>query len=116
MRIRTLSEIILLIVFISFLGTTNFSQASAQAAPVLAMTNDNVLSNGQFVYGPNIGDFIIKTYLEEHAPHLLKYADDLYGRSEYYSINPKIYLTLLEIHSHLISDADPAILEDSLGL
>src|SRR5215211_5501659 len=116
MRIKTLSRIILLTVFISFFGTTNFSHASAQAASALTMTNDNVLANGQFVYGPNIGDFGIKTYLQENAPHLLKYADELYGRSEYYSLNPKIYLTLLEIHSHLISNADPALLEDSLGL
>ena len=75
-----------------------------------------VLSDGQFVYGPNIGDFNVKTYLEANAPHLSNYADALYGSSEYFSINPKIYLTLLEIHSHLISAPEPGLMEDPLGL
>jgi LasA protease len=100
----------------SFFSATGLSHADAQEATVLTMTNDNILSNGQFVYGPNIGNFIIKTYLEKYAPHLLKYADDLYGRSEYYSINPQVYLTLLEIHSHLISNPNTALLKDSFGL
>jgi LasA protease len=100
----------------SFFSTTGLSHASAQEATVLTLPNDNILSNGQFVYGPNIGDFIIKTYLEKYAPHLLMYADDLYERSEYYSINPQIYLTLLEIHSHLLSNPNIVLLRDAFGL
>ena len=116
MRITTLSAIMLLTLFMSFFSATGLSHADAQEATVLTMTNDNILSNGQFVYGPNIGNFIIKTYLEKYAPHLLKYADELYGRSEYYSINPQIYLTLLEIHSHLISNPNTTLLRDPFGL
>jgi hypothetical protein len=118
MRITTLSAIILLTLFMSFFPATGLSPANAlaQATAVPTMTNDNVLSNGQFVYGPNMGNFSIKTYLERYAPHLLKYADELYGRSEYYSINPQIYLTLLEIHSHLISNPNPALPGDPFGL
>lgn len=75
-----------------------------------------ILSDGEFVYGPNVGEFRLKTYLKSNAPHLLSYADDLYERSEYFSINPKIYLTLLEIHSHLISIPESALLNDPFGL
>ncbi len=116
MRITTLSTITLLTLFMSFFSATGLSNVNAHEATVLTMTNDNILSNGQFVYGPNIGNFIIRAYLEKYAPHLLMYADDLYGRSEYYSINPQIYLTLLEIHSHLISNPNTTLLKDSFGL
>lgn len=75
-----------------------------------------ILSDGEFVYGPNVGDFSLKSYLSTNAPHLLIYADDLYGRSEYFSINPKIYLTLLEIHSQLISNPNTEKMEDAFGL
>ncbi len=69
-------------------------------------TISNILSNGQFVYGPNIGDFKVTEFLSNTAPHLLPYAEELYGRSEYYSINPKVYLTLIEISTQLISNKD----------
>lgn len=77
---------------------------------------DMVLADGQFVYGPNVGDFNLKAYLEGSAPHLAKYADDLYGRAEYYSVNPKVYLTLLEVHSHLISQPNVSAVENPFDL
>jgi LasA protease len=76
----------------------------------------HVLSNGQFVYGPNVGGFDLKTYLRDHAPHLVAYADDLYGRSEYFSINPRVYLTLLEIHANLVSSPDVVRIENPFDL
>jgi LasA protease len=62
------------------------------------------ISNGQFVYGPNVASFRLAEYLEANSPALERYADDLYGRAEYYSINPKILLTLLEMYSQLVTD------------
>lgn len=76
----------------------------------------HVLSDGEFVYGPNVGSFDVRAYLSANAPQLEKYADDLYGRADYFSINPKVYLTLLEIHAGLISNPDPAKLEDPFHL
>ena len=111
---KALYGILLLALFLSVFGSRGLSSASAQEATVI--TTGYVLSDGQFVYGPNVGDFNLKTYFDANAPHLLDYADDLYGRSEYFSINPKIYLTLLEIHSHLISVPEPALMEDPFGL
>ncbi|MCX6083336.1 MAG: M23 family metallopeptidase, partial [Chloroflexi bacterium] len=106
--------IMLLAVFLSALGLGGLSPAMARAADSPAA--GNIISDGQFVYGPNIGSFDLKKYLEDSAPHLLKYADDLYGRAEYYSINPKIYLTFFEIRSQLISNPDTNYLEDPFGL
>jgi LasA protease len=117
---KILYGIMLLAVFLSAMGGGRLSSVSAQGAaalpPTLTITTENILSDGQFVYGPNVGDFNLKTYFGNNAPHLLKYADDLYGHSKYFSINPKIYLTLLEIHSHLISTPDAALMEDPFGL
>ncbi len=120
-NVRTiLSGIMLLALFFSFFGAGNLSSAGAQSAltatPASALTTYHVLSDGQFVYGPNIGDFVLKTYFDANAPHLSNYADDLYGRAEYYSINPKIYLTLLEIHSQLISTPNAVGMENPFGL
>ena len=81
----------LLVLCISVFGRNNLYPVHAQAAP----TNTHVLSDGQFVYGPNIGSFDLKTYLRVTAPHLMMYADDLYSRSEYFSINPKVYLNFI---------------------
>jgi hypothetical protein len=114
---KTLNAFTLLTIFISLFATDKLSSVHAQTidrAP--AEIQGNVLSNGQFVYGPNIGDFDLKAYLQKHAPHLSAYADDLYGRAEYFSINPKVYLTLLEVHAHLVSSPDGPRIENPFGL
>jgi len=108
---------------VSALATSPFVLVQARAVgqdqtePGMSMEiTGNVLSNGEFVNGPNVGDFNIQTYLEKNAPQLAKYASDLYGRADYFSINPRVYLTLLEVHAHLISDPDPSKIEDPFGL
>ena len=111
---KALYGIVLLAVFLSAFGGRTMLSVDAQEATAVA--SDYILSDGQFVYGPNIGDFNVKTWLEANAPHLLPYAENLYGRSEYYSINPKIYLTLLEMHSQLISAPRSELIEDPFGL
>ena len=113
---KSLFGVMLLAVLISAFGAGSLSSVSASGTPAITITTSQILSDGQFVYGPNIGNFNIENYLNANTPHLLKYAEDLYGRSEYFSINPKIYLTLLEVHSHLISIPNAAITEDPFGL
>ena len=108
----------LLVLFIPALGIGSSFSVQAQAATTKSVVeiNAHILSDGQFVYGPNIGSFDLKTYLQDNAPHLVKYADDLYGRSEYFSINPKIYLTLLEVHGELLTRPDFSKVVNPLGL
>ena len=114
---KTLYAITLLAVSISLLATDKLASVHAQTlndAPVAI--HGNVLSNGQFVYGPNVGDFDLKAYLQDHAPHLAPYADDLYSRAEYFSINPRVYLTLLEVHASLVSKPDDTRMENPFGV
>ncbi len=114
---KILYGIMLVGIFISVFDMGGLTYVNAQTATnsTSIQIGGQILSDGQFVYGSNIGDFNVKTYLESNAPYLSKYADGLYGRSEYFSMNPKIYLTLLEIHSHLISDPNIAVAENPFG-
>jgi murein DD-endopeptidase MepM/ murein hydrolase activator NlpD len=126
---RTLLNFVLLLAltFVSFCADyyptahaqgieTDRSSIEAAGLPVNSIVSGHILSDGQFVYGPNVGDFNINSYLEENAPHLLVYANDLYSRTEFFSINPKILLTMLEVHGHLISNPDPSRLDNPFNL
>jgi murein DD-endopeptidase MepM/ murein hydrolase activator NlpD len=84
----------------------------AKEESAISVFSEQSLSDGQFVYGPNVQDFNIKAYLKVNAPHLMIYADDIYERSEYFSINPKVLLTILEVHSQLISNPESAAVEN----
>ncbi|MBE3040643.1 MAG: peptidoglycan DD-metalloendopeptidase family protein, partial [Chloroflexi bacterium] len=77
-----------------------------------------LLSDGQFVYGPNVGSFNVVDYMNSHTPQLANYAETLYGRAEYYSINPKVYLTLMEMTGGLVSNTavTPEQVENPFGL
>ena len=73
LRVRKIiSGVMLLAVFLSAFGAGDLPFVDAQGAvppePVYAGT-PYVLSDGQFVYGPNIGNFKVKTFLESSAPH-----------------------------------------------
>jgi murein DD-endopeptidase MepM/ murein hydrolase activator NlpD len=73
------------------------AQGSIQITP-------NLVSNGQFVYGPNLKGFDLSNYLASSAPHLSAYSSQLSEHAEYYSINPKILLTLMEMTTSIVSD------------
>lgn len=92
-------------------------QVDALTDTQAAYSVQNILSNGQFVYGPNIGNFDIADFFSHSAPHLLPYAEELYVRSEYHSMNPKVYLTLIEMTSQLISNQEATMdeIESPLG-
>lgn len=120
---RALNGIVSVGLLLSVLGTYPLVNVRASAAAqngiepvVISSITGNVLSNGEFVYGPNVGNFDIQAYLAANAPHLAMYAEDLYGRADYYSINPKVYLTLLEVHARLLSNPDPSRIEDPFNL
>ncbi len=68
----------------------------------------NLLSDGQFVYGPNVGSFTIADFTARSAPQLSPYADALYGRAEFNSINPRLYFTLMEMATGLVSNRSAA--------
>ncbi|MGH2621321.1 MAG: M23 family metallopeptidase, partial [Anaerolineales bacterium] len=55
-----------------------------------------LLSDGQFVWGPNVGPFNIGAYLRTRKSPLAPYAADLELWASYSSVNPKVLLTVLE--------------------
>jgi hypothetical protein len=71
-----------------------------------------LISDGQFVWGPNVGDFDIRGFLESRGSGLAGYSDDLALWASYSSVNPQVLLALLEVRWKLVStlpgDADPA--------
>lgn len=71
----------------------------------LAQNSPNLLADGQFVYGPNVGDFNVKVYLEGINSPLIPYAEIIEERAYYYSINPRVLLTILEIQNNLVTTA-----------
>jgi len=115
---KILCGIILLTIFFASPGMNGFIPVYAQTVTggTFGQVGGRILSNGQFVYGPNVGDFNLKTYLKDNAPHLAGYADELYARSEYYSINPKVYLVLLELHGGLVTNPDANAVDNPFGL
>ena len=56
-----------------------------------------LISDGQFVWGPNVGPFNIGAFLRNRKSPLAPYAADLELWASYSSVNPKVLLTVLEI-------------------
>jgi len=78
-----------------------------------------IISDGQFVYGPNVDGFELKRFLENKNSVLseeqyLTVIDDL---ATYYSINPKVLLTIIEMQSGLVTKSEYAQedLKDPIG-
>lgn len=92
------------IFFISIMITTNSSAASISKLQAdVPATIPETLADGQFVYGPNVGNFDIKTYLEERHSSIAIYADDIEEWARYASVNPMVILTILELKSKAVT-------------
>ncbi len=69
------------------------------------------IDDGQFVWGPNVGDFDVAAYLQEQNSPLSAYASEVELWARYSSINPKILIAFLELeHGYLTAipaDHDP---------
>ena len=63
-----------------------------------------LLSDGQFVWGPNVGPFNIEAFLRVRNSPLAAYAADLELWASYSSVNPKVLLTVLEIREGWVTD------------
>ncbi len=104
--LRILTGALTLALLLTVLGAVPARPAHAQTGGLSAA----VLSDGQFVYGPNAYDFDLTAWLEANAPHLLPYAAALEGTAGYASVNPRLLLVLMELRAGLVSNpaADPA--------
>ena len=63
-----------------------------------------ILSDGQFVYGPNVGSFETRQFLEAQTGMLRDYGELVECQAQYYSINPKVLLTIIEMQSGLVTE------------
>ena len=72
---------------------------------------DPMLSDGQFVWGPNVGDFSVKNFLESRQSTFAAYAQEVEAIAAYTSVNPKVLLTTLEVQFGFVDsfqdDLDP---------
>ncbi len=73
-----------------------------------------LVSNGQFVWGPNVGDFDIVAFLIDRGSPLAEYAPDVELWASYSSVNPKILITLLELRYGWVSGFSYSVPEDEI--
>ncbi len=63
-----------------------------------------LISDGQFVWGPNVGPFNIGAYLRNRKSPLAPYSADLELWASYSSVNPKVLLTVLELRDGWVTN------------
>jgi hypothetical protein len=74
----------------------------------------SLVSDGQFVWGPNVGDFDIGAYLAERGSPLEPFAPDIELWASYSSVNPKVLMAILELRHGWVSGIAFSIPEDEV--
>ncbi len=74
-----------------------------------------LVSDGQFVWGPNVGDFDITEFLAARASPLLPYSNLIEVNAAYAGLNPRVLLTVLEIRYGFVSDLPETLDAESLA-
>jgi murein DD-endopeptidase MepM/ murein hydrolase activator NlpD len=75
---------------------------SGWAAHLLQAPSGTLITDDQFVWGPNVGDFDILAFLAQRGSPLAAYADDIGLWAGYSSVNPQVLLTVLELRNGLV--------------
>ena len=88
---------------------------SKQPQPFVAAWDQALLSDGQFVWGPNVGDFDIAAFLEQRGSPLAPDANLVEGHAAYAGINPRVLLTVLELQHGLVTSIPDGMEEASLA-
>ncbi len=70
-----------------------------------------LVSDGQFVWGPNVGDFDIGSFLADRGSPLADYAPDIELWARYSSVNPKILIAFLELRHGWVSGFSNSVAE-----
>jgi len=78
------------------------------------MPRGELISDGQFVYGPAVEGFDIAGFLLEQQSPLAPYAAEIDAIARFTSVNPKILLTVLEVRSGMVSHLEPSLAEDEI--
>ncbi len=96
-----------LLLFISPILDRGQRSAAAQGIQISPL-----LSDGQFVWGPNVGEFDIGQFLKQRNSPLFEYADDIEVWAAYTSINPKVLLTVLQLRHQWLDHIPEGVQED----
>ena len=76
--------------------------------------DSSLVSDGQFVWGPNVGDFNIGAFLENLGSPLAAYAPDIELWASYSSVNPEVLIAILELRYGWVSGFSDLITEDEM--
>lgn len=87
---KLLPSIILILALMSPFSTSTQILRAEHSFPV-------ILSDGQFVFGPNVGDFDIRAFLSKRNDPFGEYADEILAQADYFSINPRVLLVVLRV-------------------
>jgi LasA protease len=77
----------------------------------------NLIADGQFVWGPNLGDFKVTAFLESIDSPFLPYGQEVEAAAAITSINPQILLTVLEMRYGYLSagaQEEPAMVQERI--
>jgi LasA protease len=122
--VLSISAVAISVVFLSSVGFAVSASTGADVAPVevgknlaqLALPSIQLpVSNRSFLYGPEVESFDLENYLARNAPKLRAKAELIDHWSGYYSINPKVVLTLAEMQSAVLTKPDQRNLQAPFG-
>jgi hypothetical protein len=83
---------------------TNGTQLASRLAS--AGIQAPIVSDGEFVWGPNVGRFSVEAYLRDRGSPFADYSDEVAQWADYTSVNPKVLLTVLEMRFGLVSGTE----------
>ncbi len=91
---------------------------SPEGISVEIQSSPPTLADGQFVWGPNVGNFDIRGFLEKRGSLLAPYAADIESWARYATINPRVLLAVLELNYGYITrfdtSLDPAVVRQTI--
>ena len=67
------------------------------------VVDQSVISDGQFVFGPNAADLNVAAYLASINSPFLPYADIITTECAYASVNPRVVLAMLEMRANRVT-------------
>ncbi|MFQ5921540.1 MAG: dockerin type I domain-containing protein [Anaerolineales bacterium] len=74
----------------------------------------SLVSDGQFVWGPNVGEFDIGSFLAGMGSPLAAYAPDIELWASYSSVNPKLLIAILELQHGWVYGISHTLSEDEI--
>ncbi len=94
--------------------STGSIQSARGDASASFQTDKPLVADGQFVWGPNVGNFNIEAFLNRLDSPLAPYAKSIESWARYYTINPRVVLALLESNYGFVSSLDPSTNPDTV--